>query len=186
LTALKLDLCWILKNIQDRENTVEKLKKMVEMTNTIIKKVQRISAEIHPSMLEDLGLASTIEWYCGEFEERTGLKCNLTLEDLTSGNPQSTLALFRILQEALTNVIRHSEASNVNIELRNSENQIILTIEDDGIGISPEKIKSYSSLGLVGMFERARQCGGKVEFAPKESQGTKLIITIDGPENNYS
>jgi two-component system sensor histidine kinase UhpB len=184
LTALKLDLNWVRGNIRDISNSTEKLNKMIEMTNDIIKKVQRISSELRPGLLDDLGLASTIEWYCGEFEERTGIRCNLAVEDLLSADPKNDLALFRILQEALTNVIRHSRASSVNIELHYSEQVIIMTIDDNGIGMPFEKIESSNSLGLIGMRERARQRGGKVEFVTKE--GTKIIITITRQENKLS
>jgi len=183
LTALKLDLNWVRGNIHDKSNSVEKLNRMIEMTNDIIKKVQRISSELRPGLLDDLGLASTIEWYCDEFEERTGIKCNLDIEDVSVGDPKINLALFRILQEALTNVIRHSMASSVNIELHYSEQKVTMTIEDDGIGIPFEKIESADSLGLAGMRERVRHCDGKVEFVTKEGSGTKIIISIPPKEN---
>jgi len=178
LTALKLDLNWVRGNLHDKSNSVEKLNKMVEMTNDIIKKVQRISSELRPGLLDDLGLASTIEWYCGEFEERTGIKCKLVVEDLLLADPKNDLALFRILQEALTNVIRHSRASCVNIELHYSEHDITMIIEDNGIGISSEKAELVNSLGLIGMRERARQCGGKIEFMKQNGNGTRIEVTI--------
>ena len=186
LTALKLDLNWVRGNIRDISSSTEKLDKMIEMTNDVIKKVQRISSELRPGLLDDLGLASTIEWYCGEFEERTGIKCNLAVEDLLLADPQNDLALFRILQEALTNVIRHSGASCVNIELHYLEQVITMTIDDNGIGMPVENIESSNSLGLIGMRERARQRGGKVEFVTKEGKGTKIIISIARQENKLS
>jgi two-component system sensor histidine kinase UhpB len=186
LTALKLDLNWVRGNIRDVSNSSEKLNKMIEMTNEIIKKVQRISSELRPGLLDDLGLSSTIEWYCGEFEERTGIKCILAVEDLLLADPKNDLALFRILQEALTNVIRHSRASCVNIELHYSEQVITMIIDDNGIGMPFGKIESSNSLGLIGMRERARQCGGKVEFVTNEGNGTKIIISITRKENIFS
>jgi two-component system, NarL family, sensor histidine kinase UhpB len=140
--------------------------------------VQRISSELRPGLLDDLGLASTIEWYCGEFEERTGIKCILALDDLDFQDPETTLALFRVLQEAMTNIIRHSNASTVHIHLCSSAELLTLTIEDNGIGIAAEKFESPRSLGLAGMRERARHCGGKVEFFTKAGKGTKIIISI--------
>ena len=186
LTALKLDLNWVRGNISDKSNSIEKLNKMVEMTDDIIKKVQRISSELRPGLLDDLGLASTIEWYCDEFEERTGIKCNLDLEDLPFGDSKTDLALFRILQEALTNVIRHSEASSVDIEIHHSEQVLTMTIEDNGIGIPFEKLELGTSLGLAGIRERARHCGGTVEFVSEEGKGTKIIIVITRQQNKIA
>jgi len=178
LTALKLDLNWIRGNIDDKSTSVAKLNRMIGMTNDIIKKVQRISSEIHPAMLEDLGLASTIEWYCGEFQERTKIKCELVLEDLSDQDSRANLALFRILQEALTNVIRHAQASSISVTLHNSDQGITMTIEDDGIGISTKNTESCTSNGIIGMRQRARQFGGTVEFLKKVSKGTTLVVFI--------
>jgi len=93
-------------------------------------------------------------------------------------DPKNDLALFRILQEALTNVIRHSRASSVDIELHYSDHEIAMTIEDNGIGIPSEKAESVNSLGLIGMRERARQCGGNIEFMKKNGNGTKIRVII--------
>ena len=178
LTALKLDLNWVRGNIPADNHASEKLGKMIEMTNDIIKKVQRISSDLRPGLLDDLGLAATIEWYCGEFEERTGIKCHLAVEDMDSENPKTNLALFRILQEAMTNVIRHSGASTIKIDLHSSSRVLVLTIEDNGSGIPVAKFESGNSLGLAGMRERARHCGGTVEFITKEGKWTKIITSV--------
>ena len=148
------------------------------MTDDTIKKVQRISSELRPGLLDDLGLATAIEWYCGEFEQRTGIKCKLMLEDIPDGDQRKNLALFRIFQEALTNVIRHAKATDLSITLRYAPQGITLVIEDNGVGISKSNIVSGKSLGLIGMRERARQFNGTVEFSKISVTGTKIVTFI--------
>ena len=183
LTAIKIDLNWVLEHISDSRKSFQKISRIIEMTNDTIKKVQRISAELRPGLLDDLGLAAAIEWYSDEFEQRTGITCELNLEDVPDGNERVNLALFRIFQEALTNIIRHANAKTVNVSLSYADMGITLVIEDDGVGISPEKVTSGKSLGLVGMRERARQISGSVEFYKKPPSGTKIAVKI--PTNIY-
>jgi PAS domain S-box-containing protein len=181
LTAIKIDLNWVLEHIADSAKSFQKISGIIELTNDTIKMVQRISAELRPGLLDDLGLVAAIEWYSDEFEQRTGIKCELMLEDLTEGDKRISLALFRILQEALTNVIRHANAKTVRITLRYAPRGITMIIEDDGVGISQEKITNVKSLGLSGMRERARQINGSVEFSKNTVAGTKIVTLIPTP-----
>jgi signal transduction histidine kinase len=140
--------------------------------------VQRISSDLRPGILDDLGLVSSIEWYCEEFEKRTGIKCNLKLDNSDYSDSQIKLTFFRILQETLTNVIRHANASSVNIKLHKSLKGATLTIQDNGIGIPEEKIESHKSLGLISIRERVRQLNGKLDISSKKGDGTKLTVFI--------
>lgn len=137
-----------------------------------------IASELRPGILDDLGLASAIEWYCEEFEKRTGIQCRMDLEDIQSQDPQKTLTLFRILQEAFTNIIRHAHAKNVTIKLSRLKEVVNMEIQDDGIGISQEKIDSKNSLGLIGIRERVRQFGGEFEIYSPHNKGTGLRISL--------
>ena len=181
LTAIKIDMNWVVEHLGDREKSLQKLSRIIEMVNETIKKVQRISAELRPGLLDDLGLATAIEWYCGEFEQRTGIKCDLTLTDVPERDDRTNLGLFRIFQEALTGVIRHARAKTVSVTLMCEPQGIIMIIEDDGVGIQQKKITDGKSLGLIGMRERARQIKGTIEFSKKSVAGTKIITFIPTP-----
>jgi PAS domain S-box-containing protein len=178
LTALKLDLNWMHKYVNTNPEATAKLKDMIELATNTIKDVQRISSGLRPGILDDLGLVSAIEWYCDEFEKRTGIKCILKLDTSDYGDSQINLSLFRVLQETLTNVIRHANASSVTIKLHQTQKGTTLAIMDNGIGITSEKVESAKSLGLIGMRERVRQFGGKVSISSRKGQGTRLTIFI--------
>jgi len=179
LTALKLDLNWMNKYIKNiYPEAAAKLHDMIELVTGTIKDVQRISSELRPGILDDLGLAAAIEWYCDEFEKRTAIKCSLRLDDSIFGDSQKNLVFFRVLQEALTNVIRHANASSVTIKLHQTQKGTTLTIQDNGIGIAAEMIESTNALGLIGMRERVKQFSGAIDISSKKGDGTKLTIFI--------
>lgn len=184
MTALMMDLNWIRQNLDKMDLVENKLNKMIITTKEVIRKVQRISSELHPGILDDLGLVPAIEWYCSEFQERTGLPCNLYLEELDFEDSATNLALFRVLQEALTNVIRHSRATTTSVTLLNQPASIRLEILDDGQGIPEDKLSSGKSFGILAMRQRVQQCGGSIEFSSPSGTGTALIVTI--PKNNHS
>ncbi|MFA7044345.1 MAG: response regulator [Bacteroidales bacterium] len=184
MTALKMDLSWVRQNLDKKDQIEQRVGKMIEMTNDVIRKVQHISSELHPGMLDDLGLVAAIEWYCGEFEERTGIPCKLSLDDMDSEITTINLTLFRILQEALTNVIRHSKATTSKIELINRKDEITLRISDNGHGIPQEKLTSGKSFGIIAMRQRVQQCGGNIDFLNKSKNGT--IIEVKIPKTNIS
>ncbi len=177
MTALKMDLNWVRLHLEDAQNASQKLDKMILMVNEIIRRVQRISSELHPGVLDDLGLVSAIEWYCEAFTVRTGVPCTLDLEETDGVSKKVNLTLFRIIQESLTNVIRHSKASEVFIKLK-TKPQLYLSINDNGIGIPAEKIDSGKSFGIIGMKQRISQCGGNVRFESGADKGTTVIVTV--------
>ncbi len=177
LTALKIDLSWLRENA-DAKSFSQKLDTMITITNDVIRKVQRISSELHPKLLTDLGLSDAIEWYCEEQRKRTGLQFDLFLEDSDHLDFQKDLSLFRILQEALTNVFRHAHASTVTISIKHEVSGTFMTIVDDGIGIDPEILKGSGSMGLFGMRERARYCNGILKLDQNSPTGTKVSVFI--------
>ncbi len=180
LTALKIDLNWIRKNTASVTGLDKRFDEMTGLLDSTIRNVQHISSELRPSLLDDLGLAAAIEWYCGECKDRTGIRFDLQLEDVQADTASKNTALFRILQESVTNVIRHAEASNVYIRLTGNKEEICLRVEDDGVGIPPEKLNSWESIGLTGMSERARQFKGHFRIESKPGEGTAVEVTIPG------
>jgi PAS domain S-box-containing protein len=176
LTALKIDLSWLRWKMTGESEEGMKLNEMIELVNATSLDVHRISSELRPAIFDDLGLAAALEWYCEEFENRTGLKLQMEIEDLQTGNTIKDLAIYRVAQEALTNIIRHAGAKKVQIKLHKTKNDIVLTIQDDGVGISPDNIRSTKSFGLLGMFERAHQSGGHIEIKAHDTGGTSVKV----------
>ncbi len=178
LTALKLDLNRMHTYLDNNPEAVAKLNGMIELVSDTIRDVQRISSDLRPGILDELGLVSAIEWYCDEFEKRTGIKCNLKLDNSDYEDAQINLTFFRVLQETLTNVIRHAKASSVSIKLQKLIKGASMIIRDNGIGIPEEKIRSTKSFGLISMRERVKQFNGTIDISSKKDYGTKLAIFI--------
>jgi len=178
LSALKIDLGWALKNYGTRPDLRQRLEEMINLVSNTISDVQRISSSLRPGILDDLGLSAACEWYCEEFERRTELQIEKEIEELTEGGVHENTALFRILQEGLTNVLRHAQADRIRVILKRSDAGIVLSVSDNGIGIPDEKMDSRNSLGILGMKERVRQLGGKMKITSAPSRGTKLNVTV--------
>ncbi len=187
LTALKMDLAWLSRRISGESSApgvtlLEKIESMSRMTDDVIDRVRRISAELRPGVLDDLGLLAAIEWESQRFEERTGAVCIVTsnVGERQFERDLST-AIFRIAQEALTNVARHARATHVTIRLETSNDQRSLRLEvrDDGVGIPDEAARSPTALGLLGMSERARRFGGTLSSKRGPQGGT--VVTVDVP-----
>jgi PAS domain S-box-containing protein len=184
LTALGIDVAWLEGKLATypptvREELSGKLRSMSELLDTTMDVVQRIVTDLRPSVLDELGLEAAFEWYVGEFQLRTGIVCRLhtSLGDTVLDADRST-ALFRILQEALTNVVRHAGATAVEIRLAAAAGRIVLGVVDNGQGISADKIFDSRSLGLLGMRERARALGGEVTVHRNPGDGTTIEVTL--------
>ena len=180
LTAIKIDLSSCKIRLGSNDPVVfQRIQKALSLINDSISTVKRISMELRPSVLDHLGLAAAVEWYTEEFEERTGIKCclNITPPDFTIDKTLST-NVFRILQEALTNVSRHSRATEVNINIRVNNGSLNMLISDNGIGIKEEDITSPYSFGILGIRERVRQFGGTLRIHGIKGHGTDLEVEI--------
>ncbi|MBA7576588.1 hypothetical protein ES708_18429 [subsurface metagenome] len=180
LTALKIDLFWLYKRLPENNSVLlEKSETMLNLINTIILTVQRISEKLRPGLLDDLCLAAAIEWQAEEFQKRTGIECKTTIEpeDLNMERELST-AVFRIFQEALTNVSRHAKATAVRIVLKEDPEKLLLTVKDNGKGITKKQISDSKAYGLIGMRERSLFCGGEIKISGLHGKGTRVALTI--------
>jgi PAS domain S-box-containing protein len=178
LTAIKIDTFWLLEQRIKEPEIVTKIDGIIDLITSTISDVQRISSELRPAMLDDIGLAAALEWYCEEFANRTGLKMNMEFEKVQSENMNTNLSIYRVLQESLTNIIRHAGAKNVQVKLCRIENNLVLLIRDDGIGISRDKIYSLKSIGIIGMLERIRYSGGLLDITTPEEGGTQIRVNV--------
>ncbi|MGD8747913.1 MAG: PAS domain-containing protein [Balneolaceae bacterium] len=184
LTVLKMDISMMSDEMRKKvpddilEYFNEEAEKILKRINTIIGSVQRITTELRPQVLDNLGLSEAIQWQAREYEKRTELEINFRSElpqtDFLN-NDQST-TLFRIFQEAMNNVIRHAEASKVDIELKKTNEFLILSVEDNGIGITETQKGSPSSFGIIGMYERTRFLGGDVQINTKDGNGGTCVV----------
>ncbi len=180
LTALKMDLSWLGNRLPNEQASLfEKTKSMSRLIDGTIQSVKRISSELRPGVLDDLGLVAAIEWQAEEFQKRTGIKCEVSTEceDIVLDQERAT-AIFRIFQEALTNVSRHASATGVKVSLKKKDKEVLLGVRDDGKGITPEQMRSPRAFGLMGMQERARYWGGDVTIAGAPGEGTTVRASI--------
>ncbi len=157
----------------------QKLDSMTRLADSMMYSVKRIASELRPSILDDLGLAEAIEWQLQQFEQQTKIRCYCaSLPQHVRLAPAASTAVFRILQEALTNVLRHAHASSIEICIEESAAEFVLTIRDNGKGITEEKRSGKLSLGLLGMRERARLVGGEVDISGAPAGGTTVVVRV--------
>lgn len=165
LTGLKLELAWLSSRIKEgRELPLDRVTDMKGMLDVAITSVRRISTDLRPLILDDLGFAEAVEWHVAEVAKRSHLKIvlNLPAHELVNDDARAT-ALFRIVQESLTNILRHAQAHNVHVSLSSNGESLCLRIQDDGIGM-PEKIR-VGGIGLVSMRERVNALGGEFRIS---------------------
>ncbi len=180
LTVMKIQLSLLGNKLNPEQIALKvKIDSLTKLIDQSVESVQKISAKLRPTILDELGLNAAIEWQTEEFEKLTNIKCSLVLpkDDLKLTSNKST-AIFRIFQEALTNIARHSGADKVTISLLTNQNDLNLEIIDNGKGISTEQIKDLKSLGIHGMEERALIFGGQVTLDGTSGKGTKVKVEI--------
>jgi PAS domain S-box-containing protein len=179
LTGLKMDLTWLTKEGLPLSMNNPRVISMFELIDQAISITRRISSELRPSVLDDLGLLSALSWYTDEFVKRTNILCDLSLpgEDPPLDTNLQT-DLFRIYQEALTNVARHAKASRVKTSFLTEDDAIIMHIQDNGQGIRPRELQNRKSLGLLGMSERAAKWQGTLDIDGVDGAGTTVSIHI--------
>ena len=152
---------------------------MLSEVDCTISSVQRLVTELRPGVLDDLGLVAAIEWQCQDFERRSGIRCSCKAKggDIQLEGPLATAA-FRICQEALMNVARHANATALHVLITQVNRSLLLAIRDNGVGIPVEKLTASTSLGLLGMRERAAGLGGTVKIIGLPGKGTTVIVRV--------
>jgi PAS domain S-box-containing protein len=185
MTSLKWDLedidklCSKAGNQTDSSMLREKIAGMMKLIDATINTVRRISWELRPSILDDLGLVAAIEWQAQQFEARTGIVCQFnSFVDNSDLSREQATAIFRTFQEALTNILRHARATRVNIMIEEKEGEFVLEVKDNGRGITDDERTGLRSLGLIGMRERAHLVGGRIEISGVTGQGTVLTLRV--------
>lgn len=181
LTGCKLDLSWIASKLpRELKSLIDKTRALNSHIDSTIQTVRRISAELRPGVLDHLGLVAALEWQANEFQNRTGIKCEVRTnlcEALLDQDLSTTL--FRIFQETLTNVIRHAGATQVMVELKQNDSRIMLEVKDNGRGISRNDVSNGKSMGLLGMRERAALLGGIFRIGRLgRGHGTRVKVLI--------
>jgi len=188
LTVLKMDVLGLSKKLGESDAAIQqKIRDIIELLDSTVRSVRRISSELRPSLLYNLGLEAAIEWHLKEFGKRAGLKTTFieATGEVKIPDPVKN-GLFRIFQESLTNVSRHANATQVIVRLELEERLLTLTIEDDGKGFDPEKIAAKRTLGILGMRERSEMMGGNYAIYSEPGQGTTVAVTVPYDNMNNS
>jgi signal transduction histidine kinase len=157
----------------------KRIEAVIELTDTTVNFVRRIASELRPIALDELGLSEAIEFQARQFQERTGIivQCDCDQESVDLNGEQST-AVFRIFQEALTNILRHAQATTVKIQLHKENGAVVLTISDNGRGITDDEKSGQRTLGLLGIRERAHLIGGTIEINGPDGKGTVITVRV--------
>jgi PAS domain S-box-containing protein len=186
LTVLKMDVLGLSKKLGSQDAVIQqKIRDITDLLDSTVRSVRRISSELRPSLLYNLGLDAAIEWHLKEFGKRSGLK-TIFIEpagEVKIPDPVKN-GLFRIFQESLTNVCRHANATNVIVSLEQKDGLLILTIEDDGQGFEQEKTGAKQTLGILGMRERCEMMGGNYAIHSAPGQGTTVAVAVPYDNEN--
>jgi two-component system sensor histidine kinase UhpB len=180
LTVLKIHVSLLSNKLRDdQEDLKEKINTVLKFIDDTVEIVQRITSKLRPGILDELGLVPAIEWQTEEFKKLTGIDCSLSLPsyEIKLDKDKST-AIFRVFQEALTNVVRHASARRVSITIKTVNKNLLLEVTDNGFGISSEQVKNPKSLGIISMKERALILGGEVSIEGIPNKGTTVTVEI--------
>jgi hypothetical protein len=179
-----MNISWLNKKITNATPEISThINQSIALSDQTLKTVRRIAAQLRPSILDDLGLVSALEWESDEFQNRYNIETSFVAENITSTLSQKmSTAIFRIFQESLTNILRHSKATMVTTVFSEFNNHFTFKVEDNGIGFDDSSDKNKRSLGLLGMKERAIMIGGLLTINSIPNKGTILNLQI--PKNN--
>jgi len=182
LTAIKMEIYWLARGLPGGKESAplfERVESMSQLLDNAVSVTRRVITELRPTILDDLGLLAAIEWQAAQFQKRTGIACRVNcIEDKSNLDKQRSIALFRIFQEALTNVARHAGASRVEVEFYHGDEEVSLSISDNGRGMPGGHVIAADSYGIRGMFERVGQLGGKIKFDNLPGGGLNVAVVL--------
>lgn len=179
LTAARIELSLLKKSLQKKNITDRKLESVMDLLDSAVEDIQKICTELRPRVLDHLGLEAAMEWLAKRFSDSAGLNCFLEFPPQHVTLPSDvSIAMFRIFQEALTNVVRHAQATSVFVRLTAEKDTVSLEMKDNGKGISQEEIAGKTAFGITGMRERARELGGDCVFTSDKNKGTTVTVTV--------
>jgi signal transduction histidine kinase len=183
LTALRIDIQWLERKLPGCDEPVgARLANMRRTVDQTVETVRRISENLRPGMLDDLGLAAAVESHVAKFARHSGIACDLAMNrDEYALDDATATALFRVLQEALTNVARHAQARRVAVSLQDRPGQIVLAVQDDGCGLPPPGAGRRRGYGLLGMAERIKLLGGRLDISGAPGAGTRIEACLPQP-----
>jgi signal transduction histidine kinase len=180
LSAIKMDINLLKKTLDNCNNsTNDRITDMLNLVDTTIQKVKTLAANLRPSILDHFGLIAAIEEQAGEFQRRTGIRCKVSIfpSDIEVEDKLRT-PIFRIFQEAQTNITRYAKASRVDVQISYKNGIFTMEVSDNGIGISADKVNAISSFGLLGIREKATSIGGKATIKGKHNEGTTVSLEL--------
>jgi PAS domain S-box-containing protein len=179
LTALRMDSVWMLNRLKHADpDASERASSMCDLIDKTIDEVRGIALRLRPSVLDDLGLIPALEWYTTDLEKRSGIACILNHSNIPKVDDIVATAAYRIAQEALTNVVRHSCATHVEVSLQPEGSELILTVTDNGSGFNTSDLTETEALGVAGMRERASLAGGTLEIQSQPDKGTQVFCRL--------
>jgi signal transduction histidine kinase len=181
LTAMRINTDLIRARLEEHDDPLIRARNedSLQLIESTFKAVQNVMYDLRPPMLDEYGLVAPLQWYAKQFAERTGIRVEIRGVEGWRCGPEVEIALFRIAQEALNNVARHSEAKNVRIELRDTAEEAVLTVEDDGVGLDPERDRLEKvGYGLITMRERAEAVGGTFETSSEKGRGVRITVNV--------
>ncbi|HPR50166.1 MAG TPA: PAS domain S-box protein [Deltaproteobacteria bacterium] len=186
LTGLKLEVAFLKRKLpRDSTDLIDKTSQISDHIDLAVESVRRISMDLRPALLDQLGLVAAIEWQADDFQKRTGIVCTLSIDpEITLKSTKLSTTIFRIFQETLTNITRHAHASRVSVSLHQVDGSIDLLVKDNGKGIEKEEIANPKSFGIIGMKERVSDWGGDIQISGKRGKGTTVKVRI--PINSTS
>ncbi len=180
LTGLKMDLAWLARRLpRNQDALVQKADSMLKLVDENVKLIRKISTRLRPGILDDFGLLAAMEWQAREFDHRTGIRCGMSSNAKKIHlDKNASSSLFRVFQEALTNIARHSGATKVDVRLRQGRNKLVMEIKDNGRGLKEDKVQPHKSLGILGMRERVQLMEGTFTIQGAPGEGTKVRVSV--------